>query len=78
MAKRDALMDKARAHPGSLTFAEFERLLKAAGWLFVRQSGSHRVWRARSGAMVPIQPDGKQAKAYQVRQCLKLMEKDNG
>ncbi|MFZ1110749.1 MAG: type II toxin-antitoxin system HicA family toxin [Rhodomicrobium sp.] len=67
-------MEKARSKPGGLSFAEFEALLEQGGWIFKRQSGSHRVWKAPAGHIVPIQASGGKAKEHQVRQALKIME----
>jgi len=72
----ERLLDRARNHPDSLSFNEFERLLKDKGWRQVRQEGSHRVWRSPGGYMLPIQPRKKDAKGYQVRQFLKQLDKE--
>jgi len=54
---------------GELSFAEFETLLRAFGFLLDRTRGSHRIYkRAGITDRVTIQPQGKAAKAYQVRQ----------
>jgi predicted RNA binding protein YcfA (HicA-like mRNA interferase family) len=37
-------LKQARANPASLSFGEFEALMKASGWSFRRQKGSHRLW----------------------------------
>ena len=76
MANRDALLAKARSNPKGLRFDEACQLAEAFGWTLARQRGSHRVYK-RSGTMelVNLQPDenGK-AKAYQVRQILRLID----
>jgi predicted RNA binding protein YcfA (HicA-like mRNA interferase family) len=74
MTKRQKLLDKARSNPSGLSFAEFEVLLEQSGWIFKRQSVSHRVWKAPTGQIVPVQAAGGKAKEYQVRQALKIME----
>lgn len=60
-----------------IAFRDFERLLRAFGFSHDRTVGSHRqyVHPAISRAL-PIQPDksGKEAKRYQVRQFLDLVE----
>ena len=38
--------------------------------------GSHRIWRSLTGHMLPIQPRGKSAKDYQVRQFVKQYDKE--
>jgi predicted RNA binding protein YcfA (HicA-like mRNA interferase family) len=73
----DRLLQRARNRPASLSFDDFERLLKNSGWRMVRQKASHRVWRSPGGHMIPIQPRGKNAKDYQVRQFLKQYDAEN-
>ena len=54
---------------GALGFAEFERLLEAYGFRHLRTSGSHHIY-ARDGVadQLSVQPQGKHAKPYQMRQ----------
>ncbi len=60
----------------TLTFAEFERLLAAFGYAKVGQRGSHVSWRhPANGDKRIIQPNGKDAKRYQVDQFLDMVEK---
>ena len=75
MTKREKLLAKARNHPKGLEFAEFETLLRQCGWVYEHQSGSHRIWRSLTNAVLSIQEgrDGK-AKGYQVEQFLKHVE----
>ena len=59
-----------------ISFAELERLLRAFGFELDRTTGSHRIFRrAGIGQRVNIQPQGKHAKPYQVRQFLDIIEK---
>jgi len=78
MTRRGKLLAKARQAPNGLSFAEFETLLKQLGFVFKRQSGSHRVWMSPDGRALPVQSDGTKAKAYQVRQALRLVEPQDG
>lgn len=78
MTKREKLLAKARQTPNDLLFDEFETLLKRSGWVFKRQSGSHRVWLSPGKRALPIQSNGGKAKGYQVTQFLLIMEKENG
>lgn len=79
MGKREKLLDHARRNPGGLSFADFEALLVLCGWIFRRQTGSHRFWYSPKKYRLPIQPmkDGK-AKAYQVRQFLSAYVEESG
>lgn len=74
MTKREKLLASAQRNPAGLSFRELESLLEQCGWTFKRQAGSHRVWKAPSGPVVPIQSDHGKAKEYQVRQILRIME----
>lgn len=77
MTRREKLAEKARDNPDALSFQDFETLLGQSGWVFKRQTGSHRFWKAPSGEILPIQPKGGKAKGYQVKQALKIMENKN-
>lgn len=60
----------------SLSFAEFERLLRAFGFELDRITGSHHIYRHEMAPQrLPVQPDGKNAKAYQVRQFLAMVDR---
>ena len=60
----------------SISFRDFERLLRAFGFELDRTAGSHRqyVHPALQRAF-PVQPSGKDAKRYQVREFLELVER---
>ena len=68
---------KARNNPAGLRFSEFESLVEAFGFRFVRQTGSHRFFGRPDGPVtLNIQPDHNgRAKAYQVRDLLKHVER---
>ena len=67
---------RAKANPTGVCFADLVHLLEAAGFELGRQKGSHRVYKREGLAeLVVIQPRGKDAKPYQVRQVLELIEK---
>lgn len=59
----------------ALTFRDFERLLVAFGFVLARQRGSHRVY-VNGGCDRPliVQPRGSDAKPYQVREFLDMIE----
>jgi predicted RNA binding protein YcfA (HicA-like mRNA interferase family) len=62
------------ANPRGHSFREFEQLVGAFGFVELRQRGSHRTFRhpARIDLLV-IQPRGKDAKDYQVREFLDMV-----
>jgi hypothetical protein len=68
--------EAARSNPAGLSFSDLQRLLSVAGFALVCTSGSHRVYtRAGVEEIVNIQPKGRGAKPYQVRQVVDLIEK---
>lgn len=59
---------------GPLSFAEFERLLAAYGFVLDRIKSSHHIFKhPRIGERINAQPDGKSAKPYQVRQFIVIV-----
>ena len=77
MDASERLMDQARTNPAGLSFRDFENLMARKGWTFKRQKGSHRLWYSPSGYRLPIQPKGRRAKSYQVRQFLAQQDKED-
>jgi len=75
MTKREKLLVRARNNPNGLSFAEFQTLLRQAGWIFDHQKGSHQIWYSPKRLRLPIQEtrNGK-AKGYQVEQFLSQYE----
>lgn len=58
-----------------ISFRDFERLLIAMGFEHVRTKGSHRQYvHPNIPRPYPVQPDGKDAKPYQLREFLELVE----
>ncbi len=74
MNRKDRLLAKAKNNPNGLRFGEFETLLSQCGWMFRRQTGSHRYWYSPHS----IQSSGGNAKGYQVRQFLKRYDEEVG
>jgi predicted RNA binding protein YcfA (HicA-like mRNA interferase family) len=59
-----------------VSFSEFQRLLEAFGFRLDRVRGSHHTYHhAHTGERLVIQPQGKDAKAYQVQQFLDKIER---
>ena len=76
--KTSKLLQKAIRSPANLRFAELCFLAEAFGYRLDRVSGSHHIYRHRLGLSLNLQPDRNgQAKFYQVRQLLELVE-ENG
>ncbi|WP_394269646.1 type II toxin-antitoxin system HicA family toxin [Qipengyuania sp.] len=76
MTRIDKLYARILASPGSsLTFREFEKLLRAFGFEHGRTTGSHMIWvHPQLTRPLPVQRSGKEAKPYQVREFLELIE----
>ena len=77
MVKASKLSDRLLANPrGVMAYRDFERLLLAFGFRLDRTVGSHRQYvHPDVPRSFPVQPLGKDAKRYQVREFLELVEK---
>jgi predicted RNA binding protein YcfA (HicA-like mRNA interferase family) len=61
---------------GTIAFRDFEALLSALGFVLKRQRGSHKIYiHATIARPFPVQPDGRDAKPYQVRQLRDIIRK---
>ena len=59
----------------AISFRDFERLLRAFGFDHARTTGSHRQYvHPKVPRPFPVQPDKKEAKPYQIREFLELIE----
>ena len=76
MTRIDKLFERLLANPrATISFRDFEKLLKAFGFEHVRTSGSHRQYvHPKLSRPFPVQPTSKDAKAYQVREFLELVQ----
>ena len=78
MARNLKLLEKALRSPQSLRFEEARKLAQAFGFRLDRISGSHHIFnRPGIAHLVNLQDCSGRAKAYQVRQLLKLAEMHN-
>ena len=77
MTKPPKLYAQLVAHPSKIiSFRDFERLLRAFGFELDRTVGSHRQYvHTDLPRAFPVQPSGKDAKRYQVREFLELVER---
>lgn len=59
----------------SLTFSDFCRVIEAFGFVLDRTNGSHHIY-VHHGVVeqLNVQPVGKDAKPYQIRQFLRIVE----
>lgn len=77
MTQRQKLQSLLRdAYRAPIAFRDFEKLLKAYGFTHTRTTGSHRQYtHAKVSRAFPVQPEGKDAKRYQVRELLALIDR---
>lgn len=76
VVKTSKLYERARNNPADVRFADFIRLAEAFGFVFIRQSGSHRIHRhpnVRERLNIQPRKDGK-AKPVQVREFFGLID----
>ena len=75
MVKPAKLFQRLLQGSRNLSFRDFQRLLEAFGFRLTRVSGSHHVYGLK-GLERPliIQPNGKDAKAYQIDQFLDMVQ----
>lgn len=76
MTKPTKLYASLLANPSRIiSFRDFEALLVAAGFQADRQKGSHRSYRhPRVAEILTVQPHGAEARPYQVRKFIAMME----
>ncbi len=76
MTRIDKLYAQVLANPGGqLAFREFVALIEAVGFRLARTKGSHRAYvHPDCPKLLVIQPMGKDAKRYQVREFLDMLE----
>lgn len=71
------VLEQARRSPANVRFRDLCGLVEAAGYVLRRKKGSHHVFtntRHPELPMVNLQSDGAMAKAYQVRQVVRLID----
>jgi predicted RNA binding protein YcfA (HicA-like mRNA interferase family) len=78
MQPRKLLARVSRGDLQNVSFGDFCRLLEALGFSNVRTSGSHRIYaHLAMSELVNVQDVGGEAKPYQIRQVLRLVERYN-
>lgn len=79
MTQRQKLQSLLRdAYRQPIAFRDFEKLLKAYGFSHARTTGGHRLYtHPNVPRAFPVQPEGKEAKRYQVRELLALIDRYN-
>lgn len=78
MDRKVLLRRLAQGHLQNVAFGDFVRLVKGFGFTLLRTSGSHHIFgHPDSPELVNLQEVGGQAKPYQIRQFLRLIERYN-
>ncbi len=79
MTRIDKLYERLLANPGQLlTFQDFVTLIEAFGFRHARSKGSHKSYsHPACPHLLVIQPRGKEAKRYQVREFLGMITEYN-
>jgi len=72
--KLAALLARIRTQRRNVRFSDFIALLKAFGFEYDHQSGSHIFYRHACGAVLNIQNSGGDAKPYQIAQLLSAVD----
>jgi predicted RNA binding protein YcfA (HicA-like mRNA interferase family) len=76
--KKRKLLQKALSSPQNLRFRDMVALVEAFGFRLSRVEGSHHIFvHPEVQELINIQDVNGQAKPYQVRQFLKLVERYN-
>jgi hypothetical protein len=78
MSRAPKILESARTNPAGVAFSDLQYLVEKAGFVLKRTRGDHHVYsKAGVKEIVDLQPskgNKKDAKAYQVRQVLELIE----
>ena len=78
MNRRRLLAKLRQGHLQNVVFQDFVELVKGYGFQKVRQEGSHRAFaHIQVQEILNLQPVNGEAKPYQIRQFLHLVEKYN-
>lgn len=78
MDNAESLWRRVAASPANARFEDVVRLAEAVGFVRTRIRGSHHIFRhvERPTLRLNLQPDRGNAKSYQVRQLLALIERE--
>lgn len=78
MSKFEKLIDYLRSKPTELSFEDVRRILENFGFMEVRVSGSHHIFKHKDGQMVTIPTkSGRKVKRVYLQKILNLIEFGN-
>ncbi len=76
--KKGRLLEELKNNPKNVRFEKLCKIVEAFGFRFRGGKGSHRIYvQEEVGEMLNFQNVGGKAKAYQVRQFIKIVEEYN-
>jgi predicted RNA binding protein YcfA (HicA-like mRNA interferase family) len=76
--RKKLLLRLSRGHIQNVSFKDIANLVKGFGFALARRSGSHHIYsRPDVPEVINLQDVNGQAKPYQIRQLLKLVERYN-
>jgi predicted RNA binding protein YcfA (HicA-like mRNA interferase family) len=78
MARRERLLQKMRAAPGSIRFAEVDALLRYNGFILFNRRGSHCTYHRADGKVLTIvRPHGGRSTCHpeDIRKLLEALER---
>ncbi len=76
MVKAKKILQKALAGSKNIRFDDFVKLIEAFGFVLERVTGSHHILSHPDVPQtISVQPVNNQAKPYQIKQFLKIVEK---
>ncbi|MBI3464948.1 MAG: type II toxin-antitoxin system HicA family toxin [Planctomycetes bacterium] len=77
MSRRDKLLEKMRATPGAIRFAQVDALLRYEGFVLFNLRGSHRTYHRADGRVLTIvRPHGRRKTCHpeDIRKLLEVLE----
>lgn len=78
MHRKALLARLVRGETRNIRFTDFRKLVEDFGFQLARQEGSHRIYtHPQLRELVNLQEVGGEAKPYQIRQVLRLVERYN-
>lgn len=77
--KPNKLLKRLATTQSNIRFSDLTRLAESLGFELDRTAGSHRIYihKKHRAAQLNLQPDKGQAKPYQIKQLLRLVEEYN-
>lgn len=74
MANAADILERAKRDQNGIRFEDLIKLVEAVGYTFRRQKGSHRMYSRPGCPLINLQRLKGNAKPYQVRQVLAIIE----